>query len=210
MKAFTSLTGTAAPLLRAGIDTGTIIQSVWLRSRSFNLGEKLFSDWRYDADGREEPAFVLNQPRFRHAKVLISGPNFGCGSSREGAVWALQTFGIDCVIAPSFGEIFRDNAYQNGFLPVELPREQVEEIAEWAQRSNDSTVTVDLAGGTVTRSDGVEYRFDVPPARRVSMLEGLDETDSILRSEAAIDAFQAADRAARPWIYLRETDAAPG
>lgn len=205
MKQFTTLTGIAAPLMRAGIDTGTIIQSVWLRSRSFDLGQKLFSDWRYDADGREEPGFVLNQPRFRQAKVLVAGPDFGCGSSREGAVWALQTFGINCVIAPSFGEIFRDNAYQNGFLPLELPREQVEEIAEWALKSNDSTLTVDLAAGTVRRSDGVEYRFDVPAARRTALLEGLDETDAILREEAAIEAFQQADRATRPWIYLRET-----
>ncbi len=207
MQKFTTLTGVAAPLMRAGIDTGTIIQSVWLRSRSFDLGQKLFSDWRYDAEGREDPSFVLNQPRFRQARVLVAGPDFGCGSSREGAVWALQTFGIQCVIAPSFGEIFRDNAYQNGFLPVELPRVQVEEIADWAQKSNDSTLTVDLAAGTIRRSDGVEYRFEVPAARRAALLEGLDETDAILRDEAAIDSFQQADRKARPWIYLRETAA---
>jgi 3-isopropylmalate/(R)-2-methylmalate dehydratase small subunit len=205
MQKFTRLTGVAAPLLRAGIDTGTIIQSVWLRSRSFDLGQKLFSDWRYDSEGKENPDFVLNQPRFRTAKVLVAGPDFGCGSSREGAVWALQKFGIDCVIAPSFGEIFRENAYQNALLPVELPREQVEEIGAWAARSNDSTLTVDLAAGTIQRSDGVEYRFDLPEVRRTSLLEGLDETDMILRSQAAIDAFQAADRAARPWIHLRET-----
>jgi 3-isopropylmalate/(R)-2-methylmalate dehydratase small subunit len=205
MEKFSTLTGVAAPLPRAGIDTGTIIQSVWLRSRSFDLGQKLFSDWRYDSEGRENPDFVLNQPRFRSAKVLVAGADFGCGSSREGAVWALQKFGIQCVIAPSFGEIFRDNAYQNAFLPVELPREQVEEIGEWAARSNDSTLTVDLESCTVRRSDGVEYRFTLPAERRVSLLEGLDETDTILRSEAAIDAFEAADRKARPWIYLRET-----
>ena len=205
MEKFKTITGIAAPLLRAGIDTGTIIQSVWLRSRSFDLGQKLFSDWRYDAEGKENPDFVLNQPRFRNAKVLVAGPDFGCGSSREGAVWALQKFGIHCVIAPSFGEIFRDNAYQNALLPVELPREQVEEIGAWAARSNDSTLTVDLVACTIRRSDGVEYRFTLPAERRVSLLGGLDETDTILRSETAIDAFQAADRAARPWIYLRET-----
>lgn len=205
MDKFTTVTGIAAPLMRAGVDTGTIIQSVWLRSRSFDLGEKLFSDWRYDADGKEVPDFVLNQPRFRQAKVLVAGPDFGCGSSREGAVWALQRFGIQCVIAPSFGEIFRDNSYQNAFLPVELPREQVEEIGAWAARSNDSTLTVDLQSCTVRRSDGVEYSFKLPAERRVSLLEGLDETDTILRSEAAIDSFQEADRAARPWIYLRES-----
>ncbi len=204
MEKFTTITGVAAPLLRAGIDTGTIIQSVWLRSRSFNLGEKLFSDWRYDAEGKENPDFVLNQPRFRQARVLVAGPDFGCGSSREGAVWALQTFGIGCVIAPSFGEIFRDNSYQNALLPVELPREQVEEIGAWAARSNDSTLTVDLESCTVRRSDGVEYHFTLPAERRVSLLEGLDETDTILRSEPAIAAFQEADRKARPWVYLRE------
>jgi 3-isopropylmalate/(R)-2-methylmalate dehydratase small subunit len=208
MEKFTSVTGVAAPLMRAGIDTGTIIQSVWLRSRSFDLGEKLFSDWRYDGEGKEKPDFVLNQQRFRRARVIVAGPEFGCGSSREGAVWALRKFGISCVIAPSFGEIFRDNAYQNALLPVELPREQVEEIGAWAARSNDSTLTVDLQSCTVRRSDGVEYRFALPEARRTAMLEGLDETDAILRQRAAIDAFQEADREARPWIYLREASSA--
>jgi 3-isopropylmalate/(R)-2-methylmalate dehydratase small subunit len=138
----------------------------------------------------------------------VAGPDFGCGSSREGAVWALRKFGISCVIAPSFGEIFRDNAYQNALLPVELPREQVEEIGAWAERSNDSTLTVDLQNCTIRRSDGVEYRFTVLEARRTAMLEGLDETDAILREQAAIDAFQDADRKARPWVYLREAASA--
>jgi 3-isopropylmalate/(R)-2-methylmalate dehydratase small subunit len=205
MERFTTLTGVAAPLMRAGIDTGTIIQSVWLRSRSFDLGQKLFSDWRYDDAGKEKPDFVLNQPRFRGARVLVAGPDFGCGSSREGAVWALQRFGIQCVIAPSFGEIFRDNAFQNALLPVELPRAQVEEIGAWAARSNDSTLTVDLERCTVRRSDGVEYAFSLPAERRTSLLEGLDETDTILRSAQAIHAFQQADRLARPWVHLRES-----
>lgn len=203
MEKFTVLRGVAAPLMRTNIDTGTIIASVWMRSRSFDLGEKLFANWRYEADGTEKPDFVLNQERYRSSRILISGPLFGCGSSREAAVWALLRFGIRCVIAPSFGEIFFDNALENGLLPIVLPEAETEALAAAVERAALPELTVDLPQCRVIDCSGREIPFAMAAERRTALLDGLDETALILRFEAEIDAFRAADASARPWMHLR-------
>jgi 3-isopropylmalate/(R)-2-methylmalate dehydratase small subunit len=201
MEQFTTLTGIAAPLMRANIDTGAIIAPVFMLSRSFDLGAKLFSNWRYTLDGAEVPDFVLNQPRYRKAQILLAGPNFGCGSSREGAVWALMRFGIRCVIAPGFGEIFYSNACQNGLLPVTLPDDVVQTLANDVAEALEPLVTVDLRRRTLCGPSGEEIAFVFAEDRRTSFLEGLDETSLILRYESEIDAYQARLREAQPWIF---------
>ncbi len=201
MDAFTVLTGPAAPLLRKNIDTGTIIALRFLRSKSIDLGASVFADWRYTADGAEIPEFVLNQPRYRRAKILVAGANFGCGSSREAAVWALYRFGIRCVIAPSFGEIFFDNACENGLLPVVLPEAQVERIGAAIEAAATPDLTVDLEQCRVTLPDGAAVGFAVPADRRSALLEGLDETSLILRHAEEIDRFRAGAAVERPWLY---------
>jgi 3-isopropylmalate/(R)-2-methylmalate dehydratase small subunit len=201
MDKFTTLRGTAAPLLRTNIDTGAIIAPVFMLSRSIDLGAKLFSNWRYTMDGTEVPDFVLNQPRYRKTQILLAGPNFGCGSSREGAVWALMRFGIRCVIAPSFGEIFYSNACQNGLLPVTLPEDTVRKLADAVTAAPEPMLTVDLVRGVVQAPSGEEIPFELAADRRMSFLEGLDETSLILRHESEIDAFQQRARASQPWLF---------
>jgi 3-isopropylmalate/(R)-2-methylmalate dehydratase small subunit len=201
MDKFTTLTGIAAPLMRTNIDTGAIIPSIYMLSRSVDLAQKLFANWRYDANGAEKPDFVLNQPRYRNSQILIGGPNFGCGSSREGAVWALVRYGIRCVIAPSFGEIFFSNACQNGLLPVTLTESETTRLAEAVAAAAEPRLTVDLVRNIVTSPNGEEISFALPEDRRTSLLEGLDETSLILRHEGEIDAFQARLRAEQPWVF---------
>lgn len=203
MQSFTVLTGIAAPLLRANTDTGTIIHSRFMRSQAIDLGEKLFSDWRYNLDGAENKDFILNQPPYRQARILLGGLNFGCGSSREAAVWALLRFGVSCVIAPSFGEIFYDNALQNGLLPIVLPEPLVHALADKLSGLPEPVLTVDLVRCVIVAPDASEIGFAIAADRRAALLEGLDETSLILRYEAEIDQFRAADNAARPWLHAR-------
>jgi 3-isopropylmalate/(R)-2-methylmalate dehydratase small subunit len=204
MEKFTVLRGVAAPLMRTNIDTGTIIASVWMRSRSTDLGAKLFANWRYEADGAEKPDFVLNQKRYRESRILISGPMFGCGSSREAAIWALMRFGINCVIAPSFGEIFFDNALENGLLPIVLSEAETLALAAVVENAATPILTIDLPQRRVIDCDGRAIPFAMSAERQAALLDGLDETSLILRYEAEIDAFRAADASARPWMYLRD------
>ncbi len=204
MEKFTRVTGIAAPLPQANTDTDAIIPAQWLRSVSSDLGKGLFGGRRYDAKGQEKPDFILNQPPYRTAKIIVGGPNFGCGSSREGAVWALQGFGIRCVVAPSFGDIFFENSFKNGLLPVILPETQVGELLSFLQTTNDPSLSIDLEDCVVETPQGRRYSFVIPPARRAALLEGLDEIGETLQHEAAISAFQTRDRDARPWIYRRE------
>jgi 3-isopropylmalate/(R)-2-methylmalate dehydratase small subunit len=201
MEKFTTLRGIAAPLMRANIDTGAIIAPIYMLSRSIDLGQKLFANWRYDSSGAEKADFVLNQPRYRNSRILIAGPNFGCGSSREGAVWALMKFGIRCVIAPGFGEIFFSNACQNGLLPVKLAEAETERLARAVAAAPDPEVTVDLVRSVITSPDGEVIPFALAEDRRTSLLEGLDETSLILRHEDEIDAFQARLRTEQPWVF---------
>ncbi len=201
MEKFTVLRGIAAPMPLANINTDAISPSSAGQSISVDLGAMLFANWRYVSSGVENPDFVLNQARFRRSKIIVGGTNFGCGSSRERAVWALISFGIRCVVAPSFGEIFQENCFQNGLLPVTLPAVECAALGRALADAAEPAVTVDLERGFLGWPDGRISPFAISPERRTALLEGLDEIDVILRMEADIADFQNADRAARPWIY---------
>jgi 3-isopropylmalate/(R)-2-methylmalate dehydratase small subunit len=199
MQPFTIVQGVAAPMPIDNIDTDAITPSAAGRSAASDLGAMLFNNSRYQPDGSENPDFVLNQPKYRHSQILVAGRNFGCGSSRERAVWALQKFGIRCVIAPSFADIFYSNSFQNGLLPVILP------LREWQALLNslstsEAIVTVDLVDCRIQAPSG-EYEFAVSPERRLALLEGLDEVDLMLRFESDIGAFEQVDRLRHPWLY---------
>ena len=194
MKPFTTLTGTAAPLLRANIDTDLLIPKQFLKTIvRTGLGRHLFFELRYDDQGRERPDFILNRPNFRQAVILLGGPNFGCGSSREHAPWALLDFGIRCVIAPSFADIFYNNCFSNGILPITLPMAAVEDLA------TERPLTVDLPAQTVS-GGGRSYRFELEPARKTTLLEGLDAIGVSLASLPAIEAYEAKRAQATPWL----------
>jgi len=199
MQPFTILRGVAAPMPRENIDTDAITPSAAGKSAAADLGAMLFNNSRYHLDGTENPDFILNQPKYRHSQILVAGCNFGCGSSRERAVWALQKFGIRCVIAPSFADIFYDNAFQNGLLPVILPLPDWQALLD-SLASSDAIVTVDLVECRLEAPSG-HYTFEVTPERRIALLEGLDEIDLVLRFESDIEAFELVDRARRPWLY---------
>jgi len=206
MEPFTVVKGIAAPMMMPNINTDAITPMAAGRSTSADLGKLMFANWRYTLDGAEIPEFILNRPPFRHSKILVAGANFGCGSSRERAVWALMRFGIRCVIAPSFADIFRDNSYQNGLLPVVIGADDcaalgaaLEHAGEYA---SEPQITVDLQRCVVQGLDGGEISFTVPAERRAALLAGLDEIDVILGMEAEIENFQRSDRDRRPWIYL--------
>lgn len=205
MEPFTVVKGIAAPMLMPNINTDAITPMAAGRSTSADLGKMLFNNWRYNLDGSEIPEFVLNRPPFRNSKFLVAGENFGCGSSRERAVWALMRFGIRAVIAPSFADIFRDNSYQNGLLPVVLSAAECAALGATLETSSDPQVIVDLQRCVVTGVDGRELAFSVPAERREALLAGLDEIDVILGMEADIENFQRADRVKRPWIYLGQS-----
>ena len=202
---FTILTATAAPLLRDNIDTDAIIPSREMKSTGkTGLADGLFSAWRYLTPGGRDPDpdFILNQPAFADAQMLLGGSNFGCGSSREHAVWALAEYGIRAVIAPSFAPIFAGNCTRNGIVPVVLTPETIAEIA-----ADGGPVTVDLKQQQVQLADGRAWAFEIGAEARAMLLEGLDAIDLTFKHKAEIAAFQAADRMARPWIYLGETRA---
>jgi len=184
------------------INTDAMSPMIAGRSLSADIGALLFANWRYRPDGTENPDFILNKPPFRESKVLIAGANFGCGSSRERAVWALMRFGIRCVIAPSFADIFYDNAFQNGLLPLVLPAADCAALADAVTRAREPVVSIDLVQCRLEGPDGRTMAFSVPAERRTALLEGLDEIQVILRMGGDIDAFQAEDRRRRPWIYL--------
>jgi 3-isopropylmalate/(R)-2-methylmalate dehydratase small subunit len=206
LEKFTSLQGVAAPMLSVNINTDLIAPSLvpgkdLVDIPLIPLKDKMFANLRYDASGAEKPDFVLNQPRYRNAQILLAGPNFGCGSSRETAVWSLMEYGIRCVIAPSFGDIFHDNAFQNGLLPVKLEMAQIRRIAQAIERSNNAEMTVDLQRG-VLEVPGLEpIRFQIAEERRLPLLQGLDQLSAIRRDAAEIIAFEQRDAAENPWRY---------
>ena len=199
MQPFTIVRGVAAPMPLENIDTDAITPSAAGKSTSVDLGAMLFNNARYRLDGTENPDFVLNQPKYRHSQILVAGRNFGCGSSRERAVWALQKFGIRCVIAPSFADIFSDNSFQNGLLPVTLPQLDWQSLLD-SLATSDAVITVDLIECRLEGPSG-RYTFDVTPERRIALLEGLDEIDLMLRFESDIAAYERVDRTRRPWLY---------
>jgi 3-isopropylmalate/(R)-2-methylmalate dehydratase small subunit len=199
MQAFTTLTGRAAPLPQANIDTDLIIRIERLTAGDpATLGRYAFEALRYGPDGAENPDFVLNRPPYRGAPILIAGPNFGCGSSREGAVTALMGLGVRCVIADSFGDIFFSNSCQNGLLPVRLP---AAEIATLIRQASAGEITVDLIAQTVTAAGGSSFTFDIDPLRREALLGGLDDLGLTLRQMDQVRAWQTADRHTRPWAW---------
>lgn len=199
MTPFTSLTAVAAPLPIANIDTDQIIPKQFLATvERTGLSKGLFYDMRFDAAGAEKPDFVLNQPQYQGAQILIAGPNFGCGSSREHAPWALDDFGIRCVIASSFADIFYNNCFNNGILPLVLDQADVERLQEEARGANHK-FAVDLATQTVSSPSGATYRFEIEPGRKAKLLEGLDDIGLTLKRDQDISAFEERRRIGAPW-----------
>ncbi|MEE2860128.1 MAG: 3-isopropylmalate dehydratase small subunit [Paracoccus sp. (in: a-proteobacteria)] len=201
MDKFTTLTGIAAPMPLVNIDTDMIIPKQFLKTiKRSGLGVNLFDELRYDRDGNENPDFVLNQPAYRDAQILIAGDNFGCGSSREHAPWALLDFGIRCVISTSFADIFFNNCFKNGILPVVLPQDAVDALMEDANRGANARITVDLESQTVTASDGTSFAFDIDPFRKHCLMNGLDDIGLTMKKAPSIDAYESQMAQARPWI----------
>ena len=203
MQKFTTVAGPAAPMLAPNVDTDVIIpiQRLVGTGRT-GLGPHAFERLRYDKDGRDNPDFVLNRPQYRDSPILLAGPNFGCGSSREGAVWALMGMGFRAVLAPSFGDIFFNNCFQNGMLPVVLPDDVIHRIAAETEAAQGARhTTVDLARQVVVTPEGAEIPFAIDARKKEALLEGLDDIALTLRLRERIAAWQAADRAARPWVW---------
>ena len=200
MEKFTKLTGIAAPMPLVNIDTDMIIPKQFLKTiQRSGLGKNLFDEMRYDREGHEIADFVLNQPAYRSAEILVAGDNFGCGSSREHAPWALLDFGVRCVISTSFADIFFNNCFKNGILPIVLPQEQVDVLMADARKGANARVTVDLEAQTVTTSDGQSFGFAVDPHRKHCLMNGLDDIGLTLEKAAAIDSFEAKVATLRPW-----------
>jgi 3-isopropylmalate/(R)-2-methylmalate dehydratase small subunit len=202
MDKFKSLTGIAAPLPMINVDTDMIIPKQYLKTiKRTGLGKHLFDEMRYDQDGSEIPSFVLNQPAYRNATILVAGDNFGCGSSREHAPWALADFGIRCVISTSFADIFYNNCFKNGILPIVLPKEDVAKLLDDAERGANAVITIDLERQEITGPDGGRLRFEIDPFRKHCLLNGLDDIGLTLQKGAEIDSYEARQRAAQPWLW---------
>ena len=200
MEKFTTLTGVAAPMPLVNIDTDMIIPKQFLKTiQRSGLGKNLFDEMRYTADGKEIPDFVLNQPAYRNAEIIVAGDNFGCGSSREHAPWALLDFGVRCVISTSFADIFFNNCFKNGILPVVLPQEAVDHLMDDARKGANARITVDLESQTVTASDGTSFHFEVDQFKKHCLLNGLDDIGLTLEKAASIDAYEAKNATLRPW-----------
>ncbi|RIK44392.1 MAG: 3-isopropylmalate dehydratase small subunit [Chloroflexi bacterium] len=193
MEPFQKLTATAVPLRAENVDTDQIIPARFLTAvTKEGMGDGLFASWRYNADGSPKPDFVLNQPEYQGAQVLIAGRNFGSGSSREHAVWALTEYGFKAVITPGFGDIFYNNSLKNGLLPIALPTEAVNLLLDLVEEEPETQITVDLANQTVTLPDGQQHGFEIDPFRKLCLLEGVDDLGYILSKEEKIAAFEAA------------------
>ncbi|MGE0737179.1 MAG: 3-isopropylmalate dehydratase small subunit [Alphaproteobacteria bacterium] len=202
MDKFTKLTGVAAPLQMVNVDTDMIIPKDYLKSiKRTGMKRGLFYELRTTPDGKERPDFVLNMPAYRNAKILIAGANFGCGSSREHAPWALADFGIKCIIAPSFADIFFNNSSKNGMLLIKLPQETVTELMEDASKGANATMTVDLEAQEITRPDGSKIKFDVEPFRKHCLLNGLDDIGLTLQKRSSIDSFETKAKLSQPWLH---------
>jgi 3-isopropylmalate/(R)-2-methylmalate dehydratase small subunit len=201
MEKFTSLTGVAAPLEITNVDTDMIIPKQYLKTiKRTGLGEGLFAEMRYKDDGSENPDFVLNKPAYRNAKILVADDNFGCGSSREHAPWALLDFGIRCVISTSFADIFYNNCFKNGILPVVVPAEDLLKLMDDAKRGANATVSIDLEALEIRGPDGGLVRFDIDPFRKHCLLNGLDDIGLTLKKSSFIEAFEQKSTAERFWL----------
>ena len=200
MDKFTKLTGIAAPMPLVNIDTDMIIPKQFLKTiKRSGLGVNLFDEMRYTLDGAEIPDFVLNQPAYRKSEIIVAGENFGCGSSREHAPWALLDFGIRCVISTSFADIFFNNCFKNGILPIVLPQAQVDILMADARKGANARQSVDLEAQTVTTSDGQVFAFEVDSHRKHCLINGLDDIGLTLEKATAIDIFEKKAAALRPW-----------
>ncbi|MEJ2377067.1 MAG: 3-isopropylmalate dehydratase small subunit [Pseudolabrys sp.] len=200
MQKFTILEGVAAPLRMINVDTDMIIPKQYLKTiKRTGLAKGLFSEMRYNDDGSENPDFVLNKPAYRNAKILVADDNFGCGSSREHAPWALMDFGIRCVISTSFGDIFYNNCFKNGILPIRVSPEDLEKLFDDAERGANSTLTVDLEEQVIRGPDGGEIRFDIDPFRKHCLLKGLDDIGLTKQKADKIAAYEKKQVEARPW-----------
>ena len=203
MEKFSELTGVAAPLPMINVDTDKIIPKQFLKTiKRTGLGQNLFFEMRYEDDGTDKSEFVLNKPAYRQASILIAGENFGCGSSREHAPWALLDFGIRCIIAPSFADIFFNNCFKNGILPIKLPQADVDKLMDDAERGANATVTIDLENQVIKGPDGGTIAFDVDPFRKHCLLNGLDDIGLTMQRGEAIETFEAERKAAEPWLHL--------
>ena len=201
MEKFTQLTGVAAPLDMINVDTDMIIPKQFLKTiKRTGLGKNLFDEMRFDEKGNEKPDFVLNKPAYRHAQILVTGDNFGCGSSREHAPWALLDFGIRCVIAPSFADIFYNNCFQNGILPIVLPQADVDKLMDDANRGANAVVTVELSAQEIRGPDGGVITFDIDPFRKHCLIEGLDGVGLTLKKDAKISTYETRNKVEQPWL----------
>ena len=200
MQPFTKLTGVAAPLKVVNVDTDMIIPKQYLKTiKRTGLGSALFSEMRYKDDGSENPEFILNKPAYRKAQIIVAGDNFGCGSSREHAPWALLDFGIRCVISTSFADIFYNNTFKNGILPIKVTQEQLDKLFDDADRGSNATLTIDLEAQEIRGPDGGVITFDIDPHRKHCLLNGLDDIGQTLQNVQRIDAYEKTAAAARPW-----------
>ena len=201
MEKYEKFTGVAAPMPLVNIDTDMIIPKQFLKTiKRSGLGKNVFDELRFDENGNEKPDFVLNKPAYRNAEILVAGENFGCGSSREHAPWALLDFGIRCVVAPSFADIFFNNCFKNGILPIVLPQEQVDILMKDAEKGQNARMTVDLDAQTITTSDGTVISFDVDPFRKHCLLNGLDDIGLTFEKLPEIESFETRASQERPWV----------
>ena len=201
MDKFEKLTGIAAPLPLVNIDTDMIIPKQFLKTiKRSGLGVNLFDEMRYDRQGNEIEDFVLNKPQYRETEILVAGDNFGCGSSREHAPWALKDFGIKAVISTSFADIFFNNCFKNGILPIVLPQEAVDTLMKDAEKGSNARMVVDLEEQTVTTSDGETFAFEVDPFKKHCLLNGLDDIGLSLEKVSSIDSYEEKASQARPWV----------
>jgi 3-isopropylmalate/(R)-2-methylmalate dehydratase small subunit len=200
MEKFTVLEGVAAPLKVINVDTDMIIPKQYLKTiKRTGLGKGLFSEHRYKDDGSENPDFVLNKPAYRHASILVAADNFGCGSSREHAPWALLDYGIRCIISTSFGDIFYNNCFKNGVLPIKVSPEDLEKLFDDAERGANARLTIDLAAQEIRGPDGGMIKFDIDPHRKRCLLEGLDDIGLTLEKRSKIANYENKARESRPW-----------
>ncbi|HVJ34389.1 MAG TPA: 3-isopropylmalate dehydratase small subunit [Terriglobia bacterium] len=202
MQKFNVLTGVAAPLPMINVDTDMIIPKQFLKTiKRTGLGKNLFDEMRYTPEGKEIPDFVLNKPAYRKAQILVAGENFGCGSSREHAPWALLDFGIRCVIAPSFADIFYNNCFKNGILPIQLPQQEVDKLMDDANRGANAVITVDLEKQELRGPDGGVIKFDIDPFRKHCLLNGLDDIGLTQQKAPFIDTFENKNKLSQPWLW---------
>ena len=201
MDKFEKFSGVAAPMPLINIDTDMIIPKIFLKTiKRTGLGKNLFDEMRYDSDGRELPDFVLNKKQYRNSKILVAGDNFGCGSSREHAPWAIKDFGIRCIISTSFADIFFNNCFKNGILPIVLSKEEVDLLMRDAEKGQNARIEIDLDGQIVTTSDGDVFHFEVDSFKKHCLLNGLDDIGLSLEKTEAIDVFEARVSREQPWL----------